>query len=117
MFYRFDTWVIAFIVLWLILGGAFAYVSGLKKRLDAAEKKNVDLRFALNRKAAELHQAKANAEAIKHLVIQDKNAKIEILRDKLKESEGERRRLETLLNQKWEDAQKTKGAKKNDVSK
>lgn len=117
LFERFDTWIIMGLFLWLILGCAFAWVSDMKKRLDAAEKKVVDLRFALNRKTTELVQAKQNAEAIKHLVIRDKNEKIEALREKLKESESERRRLETLLNQKWEDAQKTKGAKKNDVSK
>lgn len=117
MFERFDTWIIMGLFLWLALGCAFAWASDKKKRLDAAEKKIVDLRFALNRKTTELVQAKQNAEAIKQLVIRDKDDKIERLREKLKESERERMRLETLLNQKWEDAQKPKGAKKNDAPK
>ena len=115
MFARFDTWIIMGIFLWLFLGCALAWASNTKKRLDAAEKKNVDLRFALNRKTAELHQvkaelnqARANAEAIRNLVILDKNDAIEILREKLNASERERERLETLLNQKWSKA-KTKG--------
>jgi biopolymer transport protein ExbB/TolQ len=103
--------------LWLVLGCVCAWIGSMRKRLYAAEKKVVDLRFALNRRSAELAQAKRDAEAVRNLVILDKNDAIEILKEKLKASEMERARLETLLEQKWNEAKKPKGAKKNDLQK
>lgn len=104
MFGRFDTWIIIGIFSWLVLGGLIAWLSDMKKRLEAAEKKNVELRLELNRKAAELYMVEASSKAHTSHAVMRRDEYIEMLTEKLKASECECKRLEILLNQKWKTA-------------
>lgn len=104
MFERLDTWLILWLLVWVAVCAVWALVADMKKRLAAAEKKAKGLRVALVAKTAELHQARAAAEAIKNLAMLHKDDEIAALCEKLEASERECKRLEILLNQKWKAA-------------
>ncbi len=105
MLERFDTWAIIWLLLWLAVCAAWAWIYNTKKQIKATRKKNAALRAALDRKTAELRRVKANAEATaKSLAILQQSEAMEVLRKKLEASERERRNLEVLLEQKWKTA-------------
>lgn len=101
MFDRFEVWLIAGIVAFVVFCALDSWIIGMRHKIKEQKGAINRLRYELDTKKQEVSWLQARCESrTEHRVI-IRDTQIDELREELEKSRNECKRLETVLNQKW----------------